>query len=257
MPFLETVWRTLWFLGVGLHGVLSFVAIKRGFQRVFPIFICYVSWVTVVGVALLYMDYAPSVKGDDYFVAYIVALVTGSAARFAIVYEIFKHLLNRYPALSKSGTLLFRLITFALLGMVIALAKFSPPAGSDLLMSTVSLLETTVDIVLVGLLLFLFAFSAFFALSWRSHAFGIVLGLGVFGTVNLSTAAIKAQWGPIAPNQMTNVTNVINEGAYVICALIWLGYVLATERPPQTPKPRPNRHDLGDWNQQLQRFLHR
>jgi len=255
MPFLELLWRTLWFLGVGLHGLLTLVAIKRGFQRVYPVFACYISWVTIVGVALLYMDYAPSVKGNEYFVAYIVALVTGSAARFAIVYEIFKHILNRYPALSRSGTLLFRLVTVALLGLVIVLAKLSPPAGSDPLMSTVSLLETTVDIVLVGLLLFLFAFSGLFSLSWRSHAFGIALGLGIFGTVSLSTSAIRAQLQPTAPNQMTNITNVINEGAYVICALIWLGYLLATERPRQTPTPP--KHDLGTWNQELQRFLHR
>jgi len=257
MPFLELLWRTLWFLGVGLHGLLTFVAIRRGCQRVFPVFVCYTSWVTVEGVVLLYMDYTPSVSGNQYFVAYILGLVICSAARFAIVYEIFKHLLNRYPALSKSGTGLFRLVTVALLVLVILLAKFSPPGGHDPLMSTVFALETTIDIVQVGLLLFVFVFSGVFGLSWRSHVFGIALGLGIFGTVSLSTSAIRAQLQPIAPNQMTNITSVIDQGTYVICALIWLAYLLATERPPQTPKPRPPKHDLGAWNQELQRFLHR
>ncbi|HXY04088.1 MAG TPA: hypothetical protein VEI49_10955, partial [Terriglobales bacterium] len=100
-------------------------------------------------------------------------------------------------------------------------------------------------------------FSGFFRLSWRSHVFGIALGLGIFGTVSLSTSAIRAQLQPIVPNQMTKLTEAINQGTYVVCALIWLVYLLATERPPQSPKPRLPKHDLGAWNQELQRFLHR
>jgi uncharacterized membrane protein YiaA len=257
MPFLKIAWRSLWFLAVGLHGLLTFVAIRRGFQREFPVFVCYTSWVTLEGIILLYMYYAPSVSGNEYFVASMLGLAICAVARFAIVYEIFKHLLKRYPALSTSGTFLFRLVTVSLLGVVILLAKFSPPAGSDPLMSSVFSLQTTVNVVLVGLLLFIFVFSGFFQLSWRSHAFGIALGLGIFGTVSLSTSAIRAQLQPIVPNQMTNLTEVINQGTYVICALIWLAYLLATERPPQTPKPRPPKHDLNAWNQELQRFLQR
>lgn len=257
MHFLEILWRSLWFLSVGLHGLLTLVAIKRGFQRPFPVFICYTAWITLEGIILVYMDYAPSVSGNEYFIASVSGLAMCAAGRFAVVYEVFKHLLNRYPALSRTGTVLFRFVTIALLGVVILLAKFSPPRGNDPLMSSVYLLDATVNIVLVGLLLFVFVFSGFFRLSWRSHAFGIALGLGIFGTVSLSTSAIRAQLQPIAPNEMTNMTEVINQGTYVICALIWLAYLLATERPPQTPKPRIPKHDLGAWNQELQRFLHR
>jgi len=257
MHFLELVWHSLWFLAVGLHGLLTFVAMRRGFQRLFPVFVCYTTWITLEGIILIYMYYAPSVSGNEYAVASITTLAICAAARFAVVYEIFKHLLDRYPALSGSGTFLFRLVTVALLGAVIVLAKFSPPAGSDPLMATVFALQTAVNIVLVGLLLFVFVFSGFFRLSWRSHVFGIALGLGIFGTVSLSTSAIRAQLQPIVPNQMTKLTEAINQGTYVVCALIWLVYLLATERPPQSPKPRLPKHDLGAWNQELQRFLHR
>jgi len=257
MLFLGPLWRTLWFLSVGAYGALTFVAIKRGFQREFPIFVCYTSWITVEGALLLYMDYAPWVSGDQYFVAFSVAAAVSVAVRFAIIYEIFKNLLHRYPALTKSGITLFRAATLILLALVLALAWFAPAAGHDPLVSKFFVLERTVNILLIGQLLFLFTFSRAFGLSWRSHSFGIALGLGIFATVMLSTSAIRTQTQPTAPNQMTNITEVINQGTYLICALIWLAHLLATERPPQTPKARLPKHDLGAWNRELQRFLHR
>jgi hypothetical protein len=257
MLFLGPLWRTLWFLAVGAHGALTFVAIKRGFQREFPIFVCYTSWITLEGVLLIYMDYAPSVSGDQYTAAFSLAAAISVAIRFALIYEIFKHLLSRYPALTRSGISLFRAATLLLLIIVLALAWFAPATGRDPTMARFFVLERTVNILLIGQLLFLFIFSRAFGLSWRSHAFGIALGLGIFATVMLSTSAIRTQTQPTAPNQMTNITEGVNQGTYLFCALLWLVYLLATERPPQTPKPRLPKHDLGAWNQELQRFLNR
>lgn len=122
-------------------------------------------------------------------------------------------------------------------------------------MATFDVLQRTVDTLQCGLLVFLFGFWAYFRLSWRSHAFGIAVGLGTLISVNLATAAIRSQIEPATPTLGSNLCTLVGEASNLGCVLLWLAYILSPERPQQPVVRSLPEYDLENWNQELRRFL--
>jgi len=255
MPLLRFIWHWLWFLRIALAVVLSLAVIQRRSRLGFPVFVLYVCWAALEGVILISMNYAPSFTGDDYFIAYTIGEAASAVLRFAVIYEIFQHLVSRYPALCDSATAYFRSATVVLLLFVVSLAWLAPAAGKDRLMSTFFLLQRTVDALLCGLLLFLLAFSRVFSLTWRNFVVGIALGFGVFASVELATSTLRSQIEPIARNKTTDVIALISQGGYLCSVVVWMAYVfMRDERPSKDVKPPPLQ-DLEGWNRELERLL--
>jgi hypothetical protein len=256
MFFIRPLWHCLWFLQIILHVVLAALLIRQRFYRQFPIFLGYVSWAALGGVILLGMNYAPFFTDNEYATAFAVAAAGDTLMCFGIIYEIFQCLLTGYPALHKSATALFRWAIVLLCAIVVALAWLAPASGASHLMSGFFLLQRTVDILLCGLLLFLFAFSRLFGLTWRSYVIGIALGLGILASVELATSAIRAQIEPIARNYTVEIMELINQGTYCCSVLAWICYLFLREPQPTTIVKTLPDHDLETWNEELQRLLH-
>jgi hypothetical protein len=232
------------------------VLIRRKFYRQFPIFVCYVSWIAVKGAVLIGMNYAPFITGNEYASAFTVGAAIDTAIRFAVIYEIFWHLLRGYPTVRESATALFRWGILILLVIVIGLAWLAPAGGAGRLMSAFFVLHRTADVLLGGLLLLLFAFSGSLGLSLRSHAFGITLGLGILACVSLAASAIRSQIEPITRNQTVEVIELIFQTTYLCSVFVWMGYLFMPERGLENVVRTLPEHDLETWNQELERLLH-
>jgi hypothetical protein len=256
MSFLFLLAHSLWVASALAQGTLLAVMLQRRFYRYFPTFVFCLAWMALKTVALLGMNYAPFVTGDEYYYAFTVGKVGVTVLSFGVLYEVFTVVLRRYPTLRNLGTLLFRWSTVMLVLVAISLAWFAPGTGAGHRMSVLYLLERTVSALQIGLLIFLFIFSRYLGLSWRNHAFGIALGFGILASVSLATSAIRAQIEPIVRNLNSDALDVINEATLVCCVLLWMAYLLAPEaRPPASIRTLPE-HDLETWNQELQRLLH-
>jgi hypothetical protein len=202
------------------------------------------------------MNYMPLVSGDAYRNAFTAGAVGETALGFCVIYEIFNYILTDYPAAGELGARLFRWATILLLLISVALAWYAPASGSGHAMAVFYVLQRTVSILQCGLLIFLFLFSRSLGLSWRSYAFGIALGFGIYASVTLGTAAIRSQIEATATNLSTDILTLISTGKSLACILIWIAYLLAQERQPKVPtRPLPP-HDLDSWNRALQRLLH-
>ncbi len=252
---LDRLWHSLWFIQVALHLAVWMVLVKRKAYQQFPIFVCYVGWIALEGLILLAVYYAPFTTGNQYALTFGAGAAVATGLRFAIIYEIFDHLLRGYPMLRSSAVAWFRWVTVALLAAVIALAWLAPARGTGHVMSVFFLLQRTVDVLLCGLLVFLVGFSGFFHLTWRSQIIGIALGLAVVATVGLATSAIRAEIQPIVHNQTTDMMEIISQSTYVCSALIWIAYLLVQERTRPNRPGRLPQHDLETWNDELQRLL--
>src|SRR5208282_4043464 len=147
-------------------------------------------------VVLLAMRYSSSVSGGEYYYAYALGSAISAGLRFGVIYEVFAHVFRDYPALSGLGRTLFRWAAIVLLLLALGLAWLAPAEGVGHLMVMVDVLNRSVSILQCGLLLFLFLFSGYFALSWRSYAFGISLGLGIYASMDLAVASIRSQIEP-------------------------------------------------------------
>lgn len=245
-----------WIGCVPCQAILFVLLVRRGVHRQFPMFAIYTGWSVLKSGTLLAINYMPAFTGDDYHRAFTVGAVGDTALGFCVIYEIFNYVLKDYPAARELGARLFRWATVVLLLITIALAWYAPASGSGHAMAVFYVLQRTVSILQSGLLIFLFLFSRSLGLSWRSYAFGIALGFGIYASVNLGTAAIRSQIEATATNLSTDILTLISTGKYLFCILLWMTYLLAQERQPKAPtRPLPP-HDLENWNRELQRFLH-
>jgi hypothetical protein len=95
-------------------------------------------------------------------------------------------------------------------------------------MAGIALLSRSVAIIQAGLLLVLFLFSRIFGLSWHSCTFGIALGFGVFASTELAVSALHLT---DLTEHSKDLLDLLPTGSYHVSVLVWLGYMLATEKP--------------------------
>jgi len=255
MTVARALWYYLWIAPHLLLGVILLVMFLRGLHRQFPMFFLYTTFEICQFALLLFTTFHYRYRvnfGTEYARFYSLGLALSTTLRFAVIYETVIQLLGNYPALEKSGRSWFRVVTAALLLLAVGVTASTPGhATSGLLISIMQVLNQAVSILQCGLLIFLFLFSRYFALSWRSQAFGIALGLGIFAGAELATSALRLRLG-LAGNHFLNYFSM---GTYHLCVLIWLFYLIASEgRPDYNSKDLPQ-HDLEAWNLQLQKMV--
>jgi len=248
----------LWTAPHVLQAVLVVAMARRGLHRQFPMFFIYTVFEALQCAVLVGVSQFISSFGPVYLQVYAVGLAVSTAIRFGVIHELFSNFFRSYPALQQPGRFLFRGTTILLLLMAVALAVLAPGGNADRiaqatafssLQHTILGLDRAVTVLQCGLLLSLFLFSRYFVLEWRSGAFGIALGLGVFASVELATSAMG-----VYLKQWDRIFDLANMAVYHLCVLLWMFYLMLPERQPQTVIRLPE-HDLEVWNQELQRLL--
>lgn len=257
LPHALLVWLAyyLWIAPKMLLAVLAFLMFRRGLHRQFPMFFLYALF-QLVQSAILWAAHLHAGHpnfDETYTRLFSGGTVVSSALRFGVIYEVFRQVFRNYPALTETGKMLFRGVTVVLLVVGVGFAALIPGKSVNLLMLATTTLDRTVSLLQLGLLLSLFIFSRYFALSLRGHAFGIALGLGTYASVQLATSAVLLYVG-----STTNpLPNFITMATYHCCVLIWMFYLLLPERTAYFTRRELPKQDLDVWNQELQRLLQR
>jgi len=245
-----------YYLWVGPHvllGAILFAMIRRKVYPQFPMFFLYTAFEILQFAVLFTISRSHVHFGESYVRVYSVGLAVSTAIRFAVIHELFRHFFRSYPALDLPGRYLFRGLTVVLLLVATGVAVSAPGNSASFLLNITYALDRTASVMQCGLLISLFIFSRYFALSWRSNAFGIALGLGIFASVELATSAIWLHLGAFG----NRAVNLLTMATYHCCVLIWMFYLMRPEREAQqAPKTLP-KYDLDIWNQELQRLLQR
>jgi hypothetical protein len=252
MTILRALWYYLWIAPHILQVFVLYVMARRGLFRQFPAFGLYTAVEIVQCCVLLYFLRHP--RGPEYFNLYAWGLAISAAARCFVVYELFVHFFRRYPAVEKSGGMLFRIATGALLLLGVGFAVLAPTRVADLLRSATYTVDRTTSILQCGLLISLFLFSRYFALAWRSPAFGIALGMGVFSAVELGSSAIWLHLASLGAYRNVSV-NIITMAVYHGCVVLWLFYLARREKVIASSETLLQQNDLEIWNRELGRLL--
>jgi hypothetical protein len=245
------LWHYLWIAPHALQAIIAMVMLRRRLWREFPMFFTYTVFQTVQGGVLFVLDHDARVSPYHYWEAYWVVQVLSIALRFAVIYEIFAHIFRQYSALGKLSRILFRWASVVLVLVAVAVAAYAPGDAAAPILSGVNVVARGVGLVQSGLLVFLFLFSSYFGLSWKSFVYGIAVGMGIFASVDLATSAIRVASGP-ADGSYT--LSLITMATYHCCVLIWFVYLLVPESARRTVRGLPD-HNLEQWNAALQRLL--
>lgn len=247
MPWHKLLW-------ISPHVLLAIVAIviyRRRIYREFPFFMLYALYEIGAFILLYALNSIPSVTAHQYTYAFMATLAISIALRFGVIKEVSEDLFRENPVLQVTARKSIRW-SKALLALVgIACAFYAPGDQGVRLIGGLVVISRGVAVIQSGLLLFLLGFTRFFGLSWRGQAFGIALGLGVLSSVELAASAIRTQ---VPGGEWAGALNLLTTGSYLICALIWLGYMLAPERKPAVVTDITG-EEVEDWNRELQRML--
>lgn len=255
MLSLSLAWHIVWFTRVTLSLALFLIVIRRQPDKEFRLFAVYTGWIAVAGTAMIAINYAPFVSGYQYFAAMAVTNGIETALAFAIIYQMFAQRVRRYPQVSGVGRSAFRATTLIFVVIAVALAWFSPGREAGQWTWAYSVIQRTMRTLQCGQLVFLFLFCGYLRLSWRSRAFGIALGLGIHSGSALAINAIHSQIASAVWTRNWYLLALANDSTYLVAVLVWLSYILAPERTPQSMGGAWPEHDLETWNQELERLL--
>ncbi len=202
-------------------GVLIAMA-RRGFHRDYPYFFNY-TILQVVSVPVLAFIYPRSYS--LYFYAYYFNIALSVLLSFAVLQEIFKDAFRPYEALRDLSVILFRWSALVVLLVGVMWAINSARKTDDgAIITTILLAERSVRLMQCGLVFFLLLFSEYLGISRRSLLFGISLGFGLFGAINMLVATLMSSHPHGVLRQST--LRHINSEAYMVAVAIWLGYTL-------------------------------
>ena len=228
--------------------VVLIALIRRRFYRQFPFFFAYIIQEIVQSVVMIVMYDLPGISGDQYTKAYSIAFGVETVFSLGILYEILSHMFRNYMMVEQWGRTIFRWAAVVLLAGGLSLAAYTGSYAPRLIF-VVQLLNRTASILQCGLLCALFLFAAHLGLSWRSHLFGIALGVGILASADLAASAISSFTG----FTYHALLNYFLLAAYHCSVLVWIYYLFAPERS-YAPKALPQ-HDLETWNLELERLL--
>jgi hypothetical protein len=258
------LWHYLWGAPSALLLVVAAIFYRRSLHRQFPVFLLFAVVQGVTVLALYAMDLMPSVSDTLWWKANSIHLVIELILKFALIGEIFSSVFRSYPALSRLGTMMVRGVGLVLVLMAVAVAVLAHPGSTAGMASASWILNLSDFMIECGFLIFIFLFAAYFRLAWQRLAFGIALGRGFAASVQLATWSLLAILDLSHPTRQ--LVNFVNMGAYHVCILIWLYYVLTTPKPRTAPPgddghydhewgEDERQHDLVVWNRELERLL--
>jgi hypothetical protein len=252
------LWHYLWLAPEILQLGLAVLLIRRGLHKLFPVFLTYLFFEALEEFTLYAMDILPSVTWETFWRAFCVGLVIDGLLKLAIVGELFSHLVRSWPVVARVGN---RMIsgTGAVLVLLSTLAAAYAPIENPqyAIISRAHILEQTLYIIQCGLILFLFAFAAYFVLRWNRSAMGIFLGFAILFSERMAVWAVAAN-GLLSERRL--LLDFLNMVTYHACVLIWFYYLLIPEKKATTsavvlPEVVLPEHNLAVWNRELERLL--
>jgi hypothetical protein len=234
-----------------LLGVLAVILYKRRLYRESPCFFAYVLYEVAKFIPLFALYSVLGVTSKPYAYAYCATLMISIALRFGVIDEVSKDLFRESQFLKVAARRSLQCVTGLLLVVGVLLAVYAPGDSRFGFVAGILVVNRGAAMVQSGLLLALLLFSRFLGLSWRGPAFGITLGLGVLTSVDLAMFALRAEFASAAA---AVYLNLLTTGTYLVCVLIWIGYLLAPELEPASLTVVPH-DEVETWNTELQHLL--
>lgn len=216
-------------------------------RRRFSAMMIYLAFKVVSDLTLLTLmrvhTFAPSVMYDAYFTVYWLSFLVGSATLYFAMRQIFDHVMEPLPGLQKVGRILFRWI--AITSTIIVVTSALHPYGISLRAIPLAMIELMrcTSILELCMLAFLALSVHKLGLSYKSHVFGISLGLGMLAATDFIMSAMTRFGSP-----MVSTMSLFGEVGSLCALLLWTGYFFLSE-PARRTLMIPATSQLLRWNE--------
>jgi hypothetical protein len=236
-----------------LLGIFLVCLFGRGLQWRLPIFLGYVVFELVQFIVLFTIFLHSPFQADIYKWTLVVGEGIGSILVLGVIYELANELLL---SRSTAGLVLRRALqatlALLLLGAAIGSGAFSG-ISVQRVVNIFEMVNFSSNLIQAGMVLTLFMFARALRISWHSWVAGVALGFGVSASIDLVSAALRAEWGARA----FVAVDLTQMASFHVCVVIWLVYLFLADRTPPFPDGKLKISDLELWDQELQRMVQR
>jgi hypothetical protein len=245
-----------YFLWLVPHILIAAVLVglfRRGLQRQLPFFAAYLFWELAQFLALFTINWLPAVSTHHYHWGLVVALAGSVVLKFGVIHELTRELFLSQTLVSRILRPLLRWTAAALLLVAAAVSATFATGGMQRVEALFHSLNFSSAVIQSGLLLGLFLFTRALHISWRSSITGVALGFGMFAAIGLTTSAFH----PMSGSNKSIALDLIQMTAYLLCVLVWTGYLLLPEPVSVLNSTNLQKSDLELWDQELQKMVER
>jgi hypothetical protein len=167
-----------------------------------------------------------------------------SALILLIIYGVFRHLMKPLEGLHRAGKVIFRWIFAASLLVSVAISV-TPHAGSGIyFLNLAGQLQEATSILTLCLLLFVCFATRYLGMTYRSHIFGVSLGLGIMATVSL----VQSAWfSSMATKSLYSPTYLYSALGSCVALTVW-GIYFAMPEPAARMILLPTTSPYFTWN---------
>jgi hypothetical protein len=243
-------------LDVAPNLVLSVAVVfllRRGLRKLFPFFFYYIVFQLVCFVlaliAYLYILSDPHRLSRLYQWVVTSELLIQSCFEVGVLYELSEHVLL------SSITRWHGLRSFLRWGAAILVLTGSVTSSLVMRGNLTRVLETFqtlnfgINLIKVGFLIMLILLTRVLDISWKGLSSGIALGFGIAALTDVAASALMSDFTKL----QNGTVDILRMGAFLICTLVWLGYIVHCEKP-RNLQPMPLANVEGRLRE-LQRML--
>jgi hypothetical protein len=179
-----------------------------------------------------------------YFYTHAVGFFIEHALLLLIVYGVFRSAMKPLNGLHRAGNVIFRWVCGVSLALSVGLAVAPHSTGSDYFATLTAQVQQGISVLTLCLLLFVCFAIRYLGLTYRSHIFGVSLGLGIVSTASLiesawySTGAAHTLYSPIY---------LVNAVGACLALLTW-GVYFAMPEPERKMVLLPTTSPFFLWN---------
>ena len=181
-------------------GVLAVMAHKR-LLREFSFLMAYLAVGCIedgISIPILffrkYLGISRITAYDIYFYSHWVISFFEYALLLLVIYSVFRQAMKPLEGLHRAGKIVFRWVGGVSIALSVVLALGPHVAGSSAMATLFSQVQQGISVLILCLLLFVCFSTRYLGLTYRSHIFGVTLGLGIFATVSLIESAWTVRW---------------------------------------------------------------
>ena len=180
-----------------------------------------------------------------YFTTHVACFFIEHALLLLIVYGVFRSAMKPLNGLHRAGNVIFRWVCGVSLALAIGLALAPHMTGSTYFTVLMSQVQQGISVLTLCLLLFVCFAIRYLGLTYRSHIFGVSLGLGIMSTASL----IEAAWYSTNSAQTNLYSPIYLFSAIGSCAaLLTWGAYFAMPEPERKMVLLPTTSPFFLWN---------
>lgn len=243
----------LWIAPHILLGVFLFCLLRRRLQRKLPLFVSYVIFELLQFIVLYAVFLHSPYSQAMYKWTLVIGAGISSILGLGVIYELANELLLSRSALgSILRPLLQVILALLVLGAAIGSGAFS---GISIRRVTniFEMIDFSSNLIKAGMVVTLLVFARAFRVWWHSWIAGVAVGFGITASINLVSAALRAEWGTRA----FVAADLAQMAAFHVCVLVWLVALFLADRNPTFPDRKLKMSDLELWDKELQRMVQR